>query len=864
MKYACVLAAASLGMLAACSGLNEVDLEKDSILDDGELVERVIFEAPVIRSMGEDGETRASLNQTGDDINFLWEATDTVGIYPDQGAQVFFSMKDGVGTNVASFDGGGWALRKGSTYSSYYPFVGNMYLNRNEIPVSFVNQEQVGVSGHEGVRFYLASEGTSSTSGALRFGFEILNTVIRIRAIGLPAGTYTKLSITTDDPMFVEKGTFGLEDMEITGKTYSNSLEISLKSFTLTETSTEANPVFIYLTSAPVNLVGKEVTVRAYSNDNVYKSIIRPANAFEAGSWGGWKCVMEQEHVIFYTSSDNNIVTPAAADAFGAAIVSNEYVGSKGILIFDDNVTQIGDNAFKNCSTLTGITIPETVTGIGDYAFDGCTNLGSPNTPVSMTQMLRAMIPFRSGETSIVIPDSVTSIGDYAFQNCTSLTSITIPNSVTSIGTGAFSGCNNLSNIDIPDSVTNLGDNLFAGCKGLTSIVIPYGVTEIDDGAFAECSELVSVTIPETVTSIGRSAFESCFKLTDVMIPSSVTSIGHSAFASCTSLTSIEIPTQVTTIEGFTFWSCYSLVNVTIPEGVTSIGYDAFDMCYSLTSITIPNSVTAIERRAFAESGLTSIVIPENVNSIAEWAFTECSALTHITVHAINPPSDVTASTFSDTNDCLIYVPSGSLNAYKTAAGWSDYASRICDHVYVEMGNGMKWATTNVGAIGPDDLGDYFAWGGTVPLYPSTNSYSGSFTDTATAIWGGSWRMPTPEEWEALLDVEDYDWAWDYTRDGFTVVRKVPGYVGNTLFLPAAGTVGDEEMMGVGADGYYWSTGQCPYDATYGWGLLFEQNIGVYMGRYVPYGGCSVRPIIESNLVGNMENPHDSGNEIDI
>lgn len=864
MKYACVLAAASLGMLAACSGLNEVDLEKDSILDDGELVERVIFEAPVIRSMGEDGETRASLNQTGDDINFLWEATDTVGIYPDQGAQVFFSMKDGVGTNVASFDGGGWALRKGSTYSSYYPFVGNMYLNRNEIPVSFVNQEQVGVSGHEGVRFYLASEGTSSTSGALRFGFEILNTVIRIRAIGLPAGTYTKLSITTDDPMFVEKGTFGLEDMEITGKTYSNSLEISLKSFTLTETSTEANPVFIYLTSAPVNLVGKEVTVRAYSNDNVYKSIIRPANAFEAGSWGGWKCVMEQEHVIFYTSSDNNIVTPAAADAFGAAIVSNEYVGSKGILIFDDNVTQIGDNAFKNCSTLTGITIPETVTGIGDYAFDGCTNLGSPNTPVSMTQMLRAMIPFRSGETSIVIPDSVTSIGDYAFQNCTSLTSITIPNSVTSIGTGAFSGCNNLSNIDIPDSVTNLGDNLFAGCKGLTSIVIPYGVTEIDDGAFAECSELVSVTIPETVTSIGRSAFESCFKLTDVMIPSSVTSIGHSAFASCTSLTSIEIPTQVTTIEGFTFWSCYSLVNVTIPEGVTSIGYDAFDMCYSLTSITIPNSVTAIERRAFAESGLTSIVIPENVNSIAEWAFTECSALTHITVHAINPPSDVTASTFSDTNDCLIYVPSGSLNAYKTAAGWSDYASRICDHVYVEMGNGMKWATTNVGAIGPDDLGDYFAWGGTVPLYPSTNSYSGSFTDTATAIWGGSWRMPTPEEWEALLDVEDYDWAWDYTRDGFTVVSKVPGYVGNTLFLPAAGTVGDEEMMGVGADGYYWSTGQCPYDATYGWGLLFEQNIGVYMGRYVPYGGCSVRPIFESNLVGNMENPHDSGNEIDI
>ena len=863
MKYACVLAAASLGMLAACSGLNEVDLEKDSILDDGELVERVIFEAPVIRSMGEDGETRASLNQTGDDINFLWEATDTVGIYPDQGAQVFFSMKDGVGTNVASFDGGGWALRKGSTYSSYYPFVGNMYLNRNEIPVSFVNQEQVGVSGHEGVRFYLASEGTSSASGALRFGFEILNTVIRIRAIGLPAGTYTKLSITTDDPMFVEKGTFGLEDMEITGKTYSNSLEISLKNFTLTETSTEANPVFIYLTSAPVNLVGKEVTVRAYSNDNVYKSIIRPANAFEAGSWGGWKCVMEQEHVIFYTSSDNNIVTPAAADAFGAAIVSNEYVGSKGILIFDGNVTQIGDNAFKNCTTLTGITIPETVTNIGDYAFADCTNLGSPNTPVSMTQMLRAMIPFRSGETSIVIPDSVTSIGDYAFQNCTSLTSITIPNSVTSIGTGAFSGCNNLSDIDIPDSVTDLGDNLFAGCKGLTSIVIPYGVTEIDDGAFAECSELVSVTIPETVTSIGRSAFESCFKLTDVMIPSSVTSIGHSAFASCTSLTSIEIPTQVTTIEGFTFWSCYSLVNVTIPEGVTSIGYDAFDMCYSLTSITIPNSVTAIERRAFAESGLTGIIIPENVTSIEEWAFTECTALTHITVHAINPPSDVTASTFSDTNDCLIYVPSGSLNAYKTAAGWSDYASRICDHVYVEMGNGMKWATTNVGAIGPDDLGDHFAWGRTEPLIGADSGYNHNipFIDTATSIWGGSWRMPTLEEWNALRNNDNFIWTWIPARKGYMVESKIAGYMGNKIFLPAAGVIAEPGLLYLGSEGDYWANSLRTEGS--GWSLFFDSS-GVFTGDYGCGAGLSVRPIFESNLVGNMENPHDSGNEIDI
>ena len=861
MKRAIVLMAASVGILAACSRLNELDLNKKPIHDDGDLVERVIFEVPCIHPLGEDGQTRASLNQNGDDnINFSWEATDIVGIYPNQGGQVYFSMSDGAGTNVATFDGGGWALRKGYTYSCYYPLVEDMFLDRNAIPVSFASQEQTGFSTYKGIRFILASEGTSSSSGTLQFNFQMLNTVIRVKAIGLPAGTYTKMTLSTKDPVFVKEGTFGLEDMAITGVTYSDKLEVTLKDFTLTEESTEANPVLIYLTSAPVDLSGKDVTVRIYSDDSIFKCVKEPTLSYEAGAWGGLKCEMEQEHAIFYTSSDNNIVTPAATDAFGAAIVSNEYVGSKGILIFDDNVTQIGDNAFKNCTTLTGITLPETVTSIGDHAFAGCTNLGSPNTPVSMTQMLRAIIPFRSGETSIVIPDGVTSIGDYAFQGCTSLTFITIPDSVTSIGKGAFSGCENLSDIDIPDSVIDLGDEAFSGCKGLTSIVIPYGVTRIDDGAFAECSELVSVTIPETVISIGKSAFESCFKLTDVIIPSSVTSIGFSAFASCTSLTTIVIPTQVTTIEGFTFWSCYSLVNVTIPEGVTSIGYDAFDMCPSLTSITIPNSVTAIERRAFAESGLTGIIIPENVNSIEEWAFNGCTALTHITVHAVNPPSDVTASTFANTNDCLIYVPSASLNAYKTATDWSDYASRICDHVYVEMGNGMKWATTNVGAVGPDDLGNYYAWGGTEPiLLPVRNS--ASFIDTATEIWGGSWRLPTIEEWSALKSSDNFTWTWIPDKKGYLVESKVTGYVGNKIFLPAAGVIAEPGLLYLGNEGSYWSSSRL--NEGEGHCLSFDSS-DVVTSDYGFSAGLSIRPVYESNLVGNMENPHDSGNEIEI
>ena len=161
-KGALVFMAAIVGLFAACSDLSEMDFHEKS--DDGNLVEQVIFEVPEIRYLIDDNlETRASLSQEGNnDIQFSWEATDTVGIYPDKGSQVFFEMVDGIGTNVAHFDGGGWALRENSTYSAYYPFVCNMKLDRNAIPVSFTGQSQTGVSNYSGTRFYLASHGNKN------------------------------------------------------------------------------------------------------------------------------------------------------------------------------------------------------------------------------------------------------------------------------------------------------------------------------------------------------------------------------------------------------------------------------------------------------------------------------------------------------------------------------------------------------------------------------------------------------------------------------------------------------------------------------------------------------------------------------
>lgn len=177
-------------------------------------------------------------------------------------------------------------------------------------------------------------------------------------------------------------------------------------------------------------------------------------------------------------------------------------------------VTSIGNEAFKNCKSLTSATIPRSVTSIGDNAFRYCNSL-----------------------TNVDIPDSVTSIGENAFDTCKSLMSITIPNSVTSMGWYVFSACKSLTSVVIPDSMTSIVRGAFAGCDNLISVTIPRSVTSIGPYAFNNCKGLMNVDIPDSVTSIEDSAFMLCKSLTSVEIPDSVTSIGSSAFFDCESLT---------------------------------------------------------------------------------------------------------------------------------------------------------------------------------------------------------------------------------------------------------------------------------------------------------------------------------------
>lgn len=142
-------------------------------------------------------------------------------------------------------------------------------------------------------------------------------------------------------------------------------------------------------------------------------------------------------------------------------------------------------------------------------------------------------------------------------------------------------------------------------------------------------------------------------------------------------MTSYTVPSYVDTIGSFVFYNCVNLESITIPDSVTHIGYSSFRGCASLTSIDIPSSVTTIGSQAFRNcTSLTSVTIGSGVTEIQMYAFYGCSSLASITVNAETPPTLGTRS-FDNTNDCPIYVPAESVDAYQTANGWKTYADRI-------------------------------------------------------------------------------------------------------------------------------------------------------------------------------------------
>lgn len=281
----------------------------------------------------------------------------------------------------------------------------------------------------------------------------------------------------------------------------------------------------------------------------------------------------------------------------------------------------VPSNFIDGLSSLSFINIESGITSIGDNAF---------NSSVSLS--------------AVSIPSTVTEIGKYAFKNCTNLRSISLGSNIDFVKPEAFSNCLRLNNAVVSSKKIGASFPEEAELPYSNGIFVRYNCEnekpQLFNGVFQNCKNITSVTINEGVEYLGGGTFNGCERLLSINLPSTIKGIGAKLGQYTVSgSTDGQCPTLTYVNSKIGFCSgCTSLSSITINDGIEFIGNRAFQDCSSLVSITILSSTPP--ELIYSES-----------NDVSE----------------IKAPFDGTS--------CPIYVPSGSVEAYKTA--WADYADRI-------------------------------------------------------------------------------------------------------------------------------------------------------------------------------------------
>lgn len=398
--------------------------------------------------------------------------------------------------------------------------------------------------------------------------------------------------------------------------------------------------------------------------------------------------------------------------------------------IINAQITSVEEYSFYQCGNLRTVVLPPTLRIIHDWAFSSCISLQSIDIPEGVTEI--GDVAFSGyGFTSVIIPNSVRTLGAGCFQG-SKLTSVVIGTGLSEIPDDCFSG-SELTSVTLPDNVTSLGEEAFGGCASLAEVNIGKGLKQIKDKCFAE-SGLKSVSLPSNVTSIGVEAFancaslatvdfgsgireipENCFRssgLTEITLPESVTTVGEWAFAGCVSLRSLTVCGPKTFDESAfniyktttdyinvyiddladwcersTFANQYScpfvaggnegklsslylngelVENLVIPDGVVRVSDYSFYNCGSIKTVVVPDGVMAIGEYAFYCPEMTKVTLGNTVSIIGISAFYSGNLTEFICYNPV-PPAN---SGLNYYDDFTVYVPAGSVDAYKNSEAW--------------------------------------------------------------------------------------------------------------------------------------------------------------------------------------------------
>ena len=241
-------------------------------------------------------------------------------------------------------------------------------------------------------------------------------------------------------------------------------------------------------------------------------------------------------------------------------------------IVFPDNITTVGQEAFTYCRSLTSLVFNEKLVGIGSWAFSDCSSLSVINLPLSLQ-----------------------SLGDQVFRS-TPIRKVIIPDNVVNLDSNPFTGCTMLEEIESKYSTLDKrclikdGKLLSFASKGVSKYSFSSEVKEVGDRVFSGLSEIEELSFLIDTHTFGDQAFSSCSSLKTVTLENQgagVTQLGSMLFQGCTSLDSFDISkaNKLFELPHRLFYGCNSLIEFTIPESVEAIKPQAFIFCSYLTSI---------------------------------------------------------------------------------------------------------------------------------------------------------------------------------------------------------------------------------------------------------------------------------------
>ena len=301
---------------------------------------------------------------------------------------------------------------------------------------------------------------------------------------------------------------------------------------------------------------------------------------------------------------------------------------------------------------------------------------------------------FSSSIKEIVFPEGITIVGQEAFSYCRLLSTLVLNEKLVEIGSWAFNDCISLSIITLPSSLQTLGDQVFRGTP-VRRIIIPDSIINLDSNPFPKCISLEEISgkysTPDKRCLIkdGKLLSFASKGITKYSFPPEVKEVGDCAFWGLSSIEELSFPSDTHTFGEMAFEDCSSLKTVTLENqgsGVTQLGSMLFQQCSSLRDFDISKATNLTElpnRLFFRCYSLKQFTIPKSVEIIRNQAFIFCSSLMSVYCLPIEPP--LLYSTYSRESDVFegtpnnmkVYVNPGSVDSYKNAYTWSDYANRI-------------------------------------------------------------------------------------------------------------------------------------------------------------------------------------------